>query len=112
LRFWHAVCRWRRQHADAGDAAVLHRRLGALLAAGLASKFVPGWRISGPHLAAAVVGDVLLGYGARLAYGFNIGASFSGIASGSLHGWLWIVFALTGNWAGLFLRPLFKLPVM
>jgi hypothetical protein len=86
--------------------------LGALLAAGLASKFVPGWRISGPHLAAAVVGGLLLGYGARLAYGFNIGASFSGITSGSLHGWLWIVFALIGNWAGLFLRPLFKLPVM
>lgn len=85
--------------------------LGALLAAGLASKFVPGWRISGPHLAAAVVGGLMLGYGARLAYGCNIGAFFSGIASGSLHGWLWIVFALIGNWAGLFLRPLFKLPV-
>ena len=54
--------------------------LGALLAAGLASKFVPGWRISGPHLAASGIGGLLLGYGARLAYGCNIGAFFSGIA--------------------------------
>ncbi len=85
--------------------------LGALLAAGLASKFVPGWRISARHLAASVIGGLLLGYGARLAYGCNIGAFFSGIASGSLHGWLWIVFALIGNWVALSVRPLFNLPV-
>jgi len=30
----------------------------------------------------------MLGYGARLAYGCNIGAYFSGIASASVHGWL------------------------
>jgi hypothetical protein len=85
--------------------------LGALLAAGLACKFKPNWNISGRHMAASVLGGVLLGYGARLAYGCNIGAFFSGIASGSLHGWLWIVSALIGNWLGLFLRPLFNLPV-
>lgn len=85
--------------------------LGALMCAGLARKFKPEWRISGRHVAAAVVGGLMLGYGARLAYGCNIGAFFSGIASGSLHGWLWIVFALAGNWAGLFARPFFDLPV-
>ncbi len=85
--------------------------LGALFAAGLARKFVPGWHISARHLAASVIGGLLLGYGARLAYGCNIGAFFSGIASGSLHGWMWIVFALLGNWVALFLRPLFHLPV-
>jgi uncharacterized membrane protein YedE/YeeE len=83
--------------------------LGALLAAGAAGKFKPVWRISGGHFAASVVGGLLLGYGARLAYGCNIGAFFSGIASGSLHGWLWIVFALLGTWAGLRLRPVFGL---
>ncbi|WP_273601213.1 YeeE/YedE family protein [Roseateles albus] len=83
--------------------------LGALLAAGAAGKFKPVWRISGGHFAASVVGGLLLGYGARLAYGCNIGAFFSGIASGSLHGWLWIVFALVGTWAGLHLRPVFGL---
>ncbi len=85
--------------------------LGALMAAGLASKFKPEWHVSGRHLAASVIGGLLLGYGARLAYGCNIGAFFSGIASGSLHGWIWIVFALVGNWSGLYLRPMFDLAV-
>ena len=85
--------------------------LGALLAAILAGRFAPVLKISGPSLAAAVVGGLLLGYGARIAYGCNIGAYFSGIASGSLHGWLWLVAAFAGNIAGTRLRPLFDLPV-
>ncbi len=67
--------------------------LGALLAAGLAGRFAPSLRIPLPSLVAAVIGGLLLGYGSRLAYGCNIGAYFSGIASGSLHGWLWLVAA-------------------
>lgn len=85
--------------------------LGAMLCAGLAGKFKPVWRISGRHFMASVLGGLLLGYGARLAYGCNIGAFFSGVASGSVHGWLWIVFALLGNWTALYLRPYFDLPV-
>ncbi|HEU0145754.1 MAG TPA: YeeE/YedE family protein [Bradyrhizobium sp.] len=85
--------------------------LGALLAAGLAGKFHPTWRISSSSLLAAIVGGLLLGYGARLAYGCNIGAYFSGIASGSLHGWCWFVAAFIGNILGTRLRPLFGLMV-
>jgi uncharacterized membrane protein YedE/YeeE len=85
--------------------------LGALLAAILAGRFAPVLRISVPSLAAAVIGGLLLGYGARIAYGCNIGAYFSGIASGSLHGWLWLVAAFAGNIAGTRLRPMFDLPV-
>jgi uncharacterized membrane protein YedE/YeeE len=85
--------------------------LGALLAAILAGRFAPVWKTSGRSLAAAVVGGLLLGYGARIAYGCNIGAYFSGIASGSLHGWLWLVAAFAGNVAGTRLRPLFDLNV-
>ncbi|WP_119681046.1 YeeE/YedE family protein [Indioceanicola profundi] len=85
--------------------------LGALLAAGLAGKFAPVWRIPMRSLIAAAVGGILLGYGSRLAYGCNIGAYFSGIASGSLHGWVWIVVALAGNWIGTWLRPVFGLEV-
>jgi uncharacterized membrane protein YedE/YeeE len=83
--------------------------LGALAAAGAAGRFRPVWRLSRGHFTASVLGGLLLGYGARLAYGCNIGAFFSGIASGSLHGWLWIVFALLGTRAGLRLRPAFGL---
>ncbi len=85
--------------------------LGALLAAILAGKFSPVLKISGRSIAAAVIGGLLLGYGARIAYGCNIGAYFSGIASGSLHGWLWLVAAFAGNVVGTSFRPMFDLNV-
>jgi uncharacterized membrane protein YedE/YeeE len=62
-------------------------------------------------LLAAVVGGLMLGYGARLAYGCNIGAYFSGIASASMHGWLWLVGAFLGSVLGTYLRPWFGLSV-
>ncbi len=83
--------------------------LGALLGAGLAGRFAPRLRMPVGALASAVIGGLLLGYGARLAFGCNIGAFFSGIASGSVHGWLWILFALLGMVLGIWLRPLFGL---
>jgi len=83
--------------------------LGAMAAAGLAGRFAPAWRVSGRSAAAAVVGGLLLGYGARLAYGCNIGAYFSGIASGSLHGWVWLVAAFAGSALGIRFRRGFGL---
>lgn len=85
--------------------------LGALAAAGLAGRFQPSWRTPPRSLVAALVGGLLLGYGARLAYGCNIGAYFSGIASASLHGWVWFAAALAGSVLGTRLRPLFGLSV-
>jgi uncharacterized membrane protein YedE/YeeE len=85
--------------------------VGALLAAAMAGKFSPNWHIAPRSLVAAVIGGLLLGYGARLAYGCNIGAYFSGIASGSLHGWVWVVAAFAGNVIGTRLRPGFGLTV-
>ncbi|WP_089658993.1 YeeE/YedE family protein [Franzmannia pantelleriensis] len=81
--------------------------LGALVAATLAGRFAPNFRIPLKSVAAAVIGGLMLGYGARLAFGCNIGAYFSGIASGSLHGWVWLVAAFAGNMLGVKLRPLF-----
>ncbi len=83
--------------------------VGALAASSLAGKVRPRLDISPASLAGAAVGGVLLGYGARLAYGCNIGAFFSGVASTSLHGWVWIAAALAGNVLGLRLRPAFGL---
>ncbi len=85
--------------------------LGAMTAAGLAGRFSPVWKIPRRSLVAAIVGGLLLGYGARQAYGCNIGAYFSGIASGSLHGWLWLVAAFCGGILGTRLRPMFGLGV-
>lgn len=83
--------------------------LGAMLAAMMAGKFKPGLSIPARSLAAAVIGGLLLGIGARLGTGCNIGAFFSGTVSGSLHGWVWLVFAFAGNVLGVKLRPIFRL---
>ena len=85
--------------------------LGALMAAGLAGRFSPAWRVPAKSLAAAVVGGLMLGYGARIAYGCNIGAYFSGIASSSVHGWVWFAAAFAGNGLGARMRPFFGLRV-
>jgi uncharacterized protein len=80
---------------------------GAMLAAALAGRFAPSLDIPLRSILAAIIGGLLLGYGARIAYGCNIGAYFSGIASGSLHGYLWAVAAFVGNVLGVGLRPWF-----
>ena len=82
---------------------------GAFLAAGLAGSFGPVRNLSWRGALAAALGGLLMGYGARLAFGCNVGAYFSGIASGSLHGWVWLGAALLGTYAGLALRPAFGL---
>lgn len=83
--------------------------LGALVASSLAGAFVVHRRIPGRLALGAVVGGLMMGYGARIAYGCNIGAYFGGIASFSLHGWLWGAMALVGTAVGLRLRPLLGL---
>jgi hypothetical protein len=85
--------------------------VGAFLAAALAGRFSPDRRLPLRSAIAAILGGLMLGYGARLAYGCNIGSYFSGIASGSLHGWVWMVMAFVGNIVGTRLRPLFGLKV-
>jgi uncharacterized protein len=62
-----------------------------------------------PSLLAAAIGGLLMGWGARIGFGCNIGAFVGGIASGSLHGWIWFGAALIGCTIGIRLRPLFGL---
>ncbi len=83
--------------------------LGALAAASLARKFAPSFKIPARSVLAAVVGGLMLGYGARIAFGCNIGAYFSGISSTSLHGWLWFAAAFAGSLLGTRMRPWFGL---
>lgn len=95
--------------ADATSVMNFGIMLGALLAAALAGKYAPTGKISRMRLVSAVVGGLLLGYGARLAFGCNIGALLGGIASGSLHGWLWLVMAFIGGIVGVKVRIWMKL---
>jgi uncharacterized membrane protein YedE/YeeE len=95
--------------ADRTTVMDLGLMAGAAFAAALAGRAAQlRWPGIGEG-AASLVGGLLLGYGAVLAFGCNVSAYFGGIASGSLHGWAWIPPALAGNWLGLKLRPLFGL---
>ena len=84
--------------------------LGAFIAsaAGGLFKFT---KVTKGNFFASVIGGLLMGYGARLAFGCNIGAYFGGIASFSLHGYIWGIMAIGGTFLALYLRPLFGLSV-
>jgi len=83
--------------------------LGALLASGLSRKEPVKRKWDLRSTLAAVSAGLLMGYGARLAYGCNIGAFFSGVASGSLHGWVWIACAISGFYLTIKLGRLLKI---
>ncbi|MEM8650465.1 MAG: YeeE/YedE family protein [Pseudomonadota bacterium] len=97
---------WVGWKADAVEKSVFHDvtsvmnfgiMAGALAAAGLAAKFNPIWTLSRVEISTAIFGGLLMGYGARLAYGCNIGAYLGGLVSGSLHGWAWAIMAFLGS---------------
>lgn len=80
---------------------------GALLASYLAGQ----WRVrrmrSWRQTVAALVGGLAMGYGSRLSLGCNIGALFSGTASLSLHGWLYLAALAVGAAVGLRIAHVF-----
>ena len=57
-----------------------------------------------------LLAGLVLGYSARMAFGCNVGAFFSGISTGSLHGWVWLAAAFAGSTLGLKLRPVILRP--
>ncbi len=73
---------------------------GALFAALMASGFKIKKIKSLRQVIAAVLGGLLMGYGARIAAGCNIGALFSGVASLSLSGWVFAAFLFLGAIVG------------
>jgi uncharacterized protein len=82
--------------------------LGAFISAASQGNFKPG-KIKPGVAGASIIGGLLMGYGSRLAFGCNIGAYFGGIASFSLHGWVWAIMAMLGTMVALSIRPLFGL---
>ncbi|MFD7223100.1 YeeE/YedE family protein [Streptomyces sp. NPDC059892] len=95
--------------ADKNSLTDIGIMIGAAVAAALGGTWTLHRGVPWRTAVAAVLGGVLMGIGARLAGGCNIGAYLAGIASGSLHGWIWGAVAILGTWAGLRLRPLFAL---
>ena len=95
--------------SDTSSLTDLGMIFGAMAAAAATAPFARNaWPPFG-SLAAAAVGGLLMGWGARLGFGCNIGAFVGGLASGSLHGWVWFAAALPGCYLGIKLRPLFGL---
>jgi uncharacterized membrane protein YedE/YeeE len=94
---------------DTSSLTDLGMILGAMAAAAATRPFARASWPPARSLVAAAIGGLLMGWGARLGFGCNIGAFVGGVASGSLHGWVWFAAALAGCTVGIRLRPLFGL---
>jgi hypothetical protein len=79
---------------------------GAFCASAIQGRFKPVLNLSTKDVVTAVIGGLLMGYGARLSSGCNIGAFLGGVTSGSLHGWIWALTAFLGFAAALRLPPM------
>src|SRR3954471_24658591 len=95
--------------SDTSSLTDLGMILGAMAAAAAAKPFARTAWPPARSLLAAAIGGLLMGWGARIGLGCNIGAFVGGVASGSLHGWVWFAAALGGCMIGIRLRPLFGL---
>lgn len=82
---------------------------GAMAAAAATNRYAANAWPPLKSLLAAAIGGLLCGWGARIGFGCNIGAFIGGVASGSLHGWIWFLAALPGCMIGIRLRPAFGL---
>lgn len=89
---------------DVTSASNLGLLVGAFVAASWRGTLCPAMRVTPRQWVAAVVAGVVLGYSSRLAFGCNVGAYFSGISTGSLHGWIWFAAAFAGSVLGVRLR--------
>ena len=70
--------------------------IGALFSSLMASQFRIRKIKSKNQLILAAIGGLLMGYGARIALGCNIGGLFSGISSLSLSGWIFAFAVFVG----------------
>lgn len=74
--------------------------VGAFVATLLAGQFKLKPIKSYKNVVAAIVGGLLMGVGAKLAMGCNIGGLFSGLPAFSLHAWVFWLFLFAGAFVG------------
>jgi uncharacterized membrane protein YedE/YeeE len=103
--FWSREAQQAQIHAslltDITSVTNLGLLMGALITANLRGTACPATRATPKQWLAAVVAGLLLGYSSRLAFGCNVGAYFSGISTGSVHGWVWFAMAFLGSLLGV-----------
>ena len=73
---------------------------GSLIATLLSSQFKLKRLKDKKQTILALVGGIIMGYGARLTSGCNIGSFFGGIPSFSLHAWVYWIFVVLGAVVG------------
>lgn len=89
--------------------------IGALAAALMANKVKFRLPASNIRIFQALIGGILSGYGARLAFGCNLANFFTGLPYFSLHTWLFTLFMILGIFVGVkicntsFFKPRAKL---
>lgn len=59
---------------------------------------------SSRRLIVACIAGLVMGYSSRMAFGCNVGAYLGGIASASMHGWVWFALAFAGSILGVRIR--------
>lgn len=76
-----------------------------LIGSAVAALFAGDFRVRYPRMkrrwVQALFGGVIAGFGARLAYGCNLAAMFTGIPQYSLHAWIFTLCTAIGTWIGI-----------
>ena len=75
--------------------------MGAFVAASIKGVFGKSQNKGAMEYVKGMIGGLLMGMGARMAGGCNIGAMTSGITSSSLHGFIWMFSAILGSFCML-----------
>lgn len=84
--------------------------LGALICMLLAGKWKFYVNFKAKDIVFYALAGILMGYGAKLAGGCNVGALFSGIANMSLSGWVFLVMLVIGGLIGIQIVKKFDIP--
>jgi hypothetical protein len=87
---------WKNMPSMTNLGIVVGAAIAVLLAAQFKFKKIKSWK----NVAAAVLGGLFMGIGARLAVGCNIGALFSALPAFSLGGWVFLISIFLGAAVG------------
>ena len=70
---------------------------GAFIASSIKRNYASKEKLTIYDFVTSSLGGLLMGIGAKMAYGCNIGGMTSGICSNSLHGYVWLIGGLLGS---------------
>lgn len=95
---------------DAGSVRNIGIILGALICMLLAGNWKLSYNFKVKDAVFYALSGILMGFGAKLSSGCNVGALFSGIANLSLSGWVFLVTLVIGGLLGVKIVKKFNIP--